>query len=155
MEETVGQRLKRLRKSAHLTQTALANQAGLVQGAVGNIESGNRGYGSSVVAIASALNTSPEYLMLESDDPKPLGETTREIIVEPVKAAPIQARQDIQLTQEAAMLGRSLDKLPYDSLLKLQANQACLQIIIDALLQLENEQNRKQVKLENLKKPTA
>ncbi len=48
MEETVGQRLRRLRK-----------EAGLTQSAIGNIEAGTRGYGASVVVIAKAVHQPP------------------------------------------------------------------------------------------------
>ena len=65
MKETVGQRLRRLRKDKKLTQAELAKKAGVGQSAIGNIEAGTRGYGISVVAIAKALDTSPDYLQME------------------------------------------------------------------------------------------
>lgn len=66
--ETIGERLKRLRKERGLTQAALASAARISQGTVGNIESGLRGYGESIVDLAAALNVTPEYLRLESED---------------------------------------------------------------------------------------
>ena len=40
---------------------------GLSQSTIGNIESGLRDYGKSVVAIAHALSVSPQHLLLETD----------------------------------------------------------------------------------------
>lgn len=66
--ETQGERLARLRKGRGLSQAALAKQAGLSgQGAIGNIERDTRGYGASVIEIARALGTTPEYLLMESE----------------------------------------------------------------------------------------
>lgn len=64
--ETQSERLKRLRKAAGLTQPALAKRAGVSQGTIGNIESGLRGYGESIVSIAAALNVSPGYLRCDA-----------------------------------------------------------------------------------------
>lgn len=61
----MGQRLKRLREAKKLSQTGLAALSGVGQSAIGNIEAGIRGYGSSVVEIARALGTTPEYLQLK------------------------------------------------------------------------------------------
>lgn len=67
------ERLKRFRRAAKLTQSALAAKAGLSQSAIGNIESGIRGFGSSVVALAQALDISPsELLSGEPSNVKPL-----------------------------------------------------------------------------------
>lgn len=64
--ETIGERLKRLREAAGLTQDELAKRVGFKsQGGIGNIESGVRGYGAKIVDIARVLNTSPEYLRIE------------------------------------------------------------------------------------------
>lgn len=64
MEETQGQRLKRLRKAKKLTQKELGKFGGLGQTAIANIEADTRGYGSGIVGIAKALDTTPEYLQL-------------------------------------------------------------------------------------------
>jgi transcriptional regulator with XRE-family HTH domain len=66
-QESLGKRLCRLRKVANLTQVELANKAGVAQSAIGNIEAGIRGYGASVVGIAKALGTTPEYLSLTTE----------------------------------------------------------------------------------------
>lgn len=74
MEETIGERLKRLRIAAKLTQAKLAKDANIGQSAIGNIEAGTRGYGASVVAIAKVLGVTPEHLQLvdsESGNHKP------------------------------------------------------------------------------------
>lgn len=61
--ETIGKRLARLRKEKGLSQAKLAELAGYSgAGAIGNIERDSRGYGASIVVIAEALGTSPEYL---------------------------------------------------------------------------------------------
>lgn len=65
--EDVPARLKRLRKAAGLTQTALARAAGVAQSTIGNIESGTRGYGESLVNIARELGVPPEYLRCETE----------------------------------------------------------------------------------------
>lgn len=71
MKETIGERLKRLRVAKELTQGALAKFADIGQSAIGNIEADTRGYGASVVPIAKALDTNPDYLQLKSNDPRP------------------------------------------------------------------------------------
>lgn len=141
--DTLGARLRRLRKAARLTQAALAARAGLTQGAVGNIETGERSYGGSVVAIARALRTSPEYLLLETDDPAQhativmMAPDQPELDLQPVQvgSTPSAVVSDTlaPLSPEAEILGRWFDRIPEDSLKKLQANQTCLQAILDAL----------------------
>lgn len=69
MDESPRARLKRLRKEKNLTQTQLATMAGVGQTAIGNIEAGIRGYGASVVKVAAALGVSPDYLLMNTDDP--------------------------------------------------------------------------------------
>ena len=68
MQETEGLRLARLRKTAKLTQQKLADKAGCSVGTIGNIESGLRGYGESVVAISRALEVTPEYLQMITNE---------------------------------------------------------------------------------------
>ena len=75
MRETLGQRLKRLRKAKGLTQVQLASIASVGQSAIGNIEAGTRGYGASVVPIAKALDTTPEYLQMEGQGTAPVPRT--------------------------------------------------------------------------------
>ncbi len=60
--ESIPERLKRLRTTAGLSQAALAQKVGVSQGTIGNLESGLRGYGESVVDIAAALGVTPAYL---------------------------------------------------------------------------------------------
>lgn len=46
------------------------------QSTIGNIESGLRDYGKSVVAIAHALSVSPQHLLLETDIDTAVSELT-------------------------------------------------------------------------------
>lgn len=68
MTETIGIRLKRLRKAQGITQAELASRVGLTQSGIGNIEAGTRGYGAKVVALAKVLGTTPAYLQITTDD---------------------------------------------------------------------------------------
>lgn len=52
-----------------MSQAQLAKLAGLAQSAIGNIEAGIRGYGKIVVKVAAALRVTPEYLLLDTDEP--------------------------------------------------------------------------------------
>jgi transcriptional regulator with XRE-family HTH domain len=61
-DESVSDRLRRVRKANGLTQASLAAAAGVSTSSIGNIEAGIRGYGVSVVAIAAVLGTTPDYL---------------------------------------------------------------------------------------------
>ena len=63
MQESPGKILKRLRAEKRLTQTQLSRLAGVSQSTIGNIEVDIRGYGDSVVAIAKALDVSPDTLL--------------------------------------------------------------------------------------------
>lgn len=60
--ETPKDRLVRLRKAIGMSQTQLAQLAKVSQGTIGNLESGVRGYGESIVSIAAVLGVTPEYL---------------------------------------------------------------------------------------------
>lgn len=70
-KETLGARLRATRKAKQLTQAQLAQRAGLTQGTIGNIESGIRGYGESLLDIAKALEVDPAYLRGETDVKNP------------------------------------------------------------------------------------
>lgn len=65
--EPIKERLARVRKEKSMTQVQLGAAAGVSQGTIGNIESGIRGYGDSVVAIARALGESAEYMLCHTD----------------------------------------------------------------------------------------
>lgn len=69
MTDTLATRLKALRKQRGMTQTVLAERANVATSTIGNIESGTRGYGASIVDIARVLQTTPAYLRMETDDP--------------------------------------------------------------------------------------
>ncbi len=59
---TIAERLKHARLLRGLSQRALAAKVGTTQSAIGNIESGARRRPRDLVAIAAALNVSPEWL---------------------------------------------------------------------------------------------
>lgn len=63
----LGDTLRAARKAKKLTQAQLASKAGVTQGTIGNIESGFRGYGESLVDIARVLEVSPEHLRCEKE----------------------------------------------------------------------------------------
>ena len=111
MNEANGQRLRRLREAKNLTQTELGNMVGLKQSTVGMIERGKRGYGISVVKIASALNVTPEELQ---------GST-----VTPAKPA--------SSSFEAHQLSLLFDDLPNDRILRTRAYIAASQVLISFL----------------------
>ena len=69
MDERQGARLQRLRKGKRLSQAKLASLVGVGQSAIGNVEANIRGYGKIVVAVAAVLEVSPDYLLMETDDP--------------------------------------------------------------------------------------
>ena len=58
----LGARLRAARKAKNLTQAQLAAKANITQGTVGNIDSGARGYGESLVDIARVLSVTPAFL---------------------------------------------------------------------------------------------
>lgn len=64
-DKSIADRLKRLRNAKKWTQAKLAGEAGVSTGTIGNVESGLREYGASVVDIARALGTTPEYLQMK------------------------------------------------------------------------------------------
>lgn len=61
---TLGTRVKTLRKARGWTQQQLAKKARIVQSSLSEIERGEtkKGFGETIVRLAAALNTSPEWL---------------------------------------------------------------------------------------------
>lgn len=137
--ETIGERLARLRKAADLTQKTLASRVGMTQGAIGNIETGTRGYGDSVVALACVLKTSPEYLLLKTDNPATRACPTTDITKEAQRELDLRPahKAELPMSPEAQHLARWFDRLPADSVEKLKVTQACLQLIAQALSEAE------------------
>lgn len=60
--ESIGQRIKRLRKELGITQAVLARMTGLAQGTISDLEVGRSKGTGEIVAIATALKTTPAYL---------------------------------------------------------------------------------------------
>lgn len=90
--ESIAERLKRLRLAAGLSQAALAQKVGVSQGTIGNIESGSRGYGESIVDIAAALGVSPGFLRLQ-DEPAAPPPAAKEQDTPPYKTADLVINQ--------------------------------------------------------------
>jgi transcriptional regulator with XRE-family HTH domain len=83
--ETIGERLKRLREAAGLSQDALARKTGTTRTHVYQIEHGlrERPRRSSIERYAAALDVSPDYL--ESGDADPDMEAARRSGAEPLE----------------------------------------------------------------------
>lgn len=64
-----GERIAALRTAKGLSQTQLAKMAGLSQATIGKLESGISSGSSHLHKIARVLETTPEYLSCETDDP--------------------------------------------------------------------------------------
>jgi len=61
-KETIGTRIRERRKALGLSQQLLANKAGVTQGLIGQIEAGTNKGSKHTVAIARALEVSPDWL---------------------------------------------------------------------------------------------
>ena len=71
----IGERIKSLRREKCLTQSELAEQAGISRVALGNYERGDRQPTIEFAAqIADVLNISMDYLLGKTDDPTPLNQ---------------------------------------------------------------------------------
>jgi transcriptional regulator with XRE-family HTH domain len=78
MKETLGQRLKRLREAAGLTQAALADAAGVPIGTIRGYEYDRREpLVGTVVKIARAIGVSLDELAGLNDDATPPGRPAR------------------------------------------------------------------------------
>lgn len=97
--ESIRARLRRLRKAFGLTQKELALKAKVAQGTIGNLESGVRGYGESVVDIATALKVTPDYLRCTTDDATPPKEPPEApaLTADEGSATAITARQALEM----------------------------------------------------------
>lgn len=62
MSKNESERLKIARKKAGLTQAELGKLAGVGQSAIGNIETGLRGFGASIIGIANACKVNAQWL---------------------------------------------------------------------------------------------
>jgi transcriptional regulator with XRE-family HTH domain len=72
-DETIGQRIARIRKEKELTQKELANLIGIPRSLVSNYEIGRiRLYDEMVTRFAIALEISTDYLLGLKDNPEPL-----------------------------------------------------------------------------------
>lgn len=72
----IAQRLLEARLSMKWTQGQLASAAGVSQGTIGNIESGLRKDPRELLAIASALGVSPDWLKTGKGSKQPASPTT-------------------------------------------------------------------------------
>jgi transcriptional regulator with XRE-family HTH domain len=70
--ETPGERVRRLREDAGLSQSDLADKADLSPGTIGDIESGRQGLGRKIDLLAAALRKSADYLRTGDDSAAPM-----------------------------------------------------------------------------------
>ena len=64
----LGDKIKKLRKERHITQSELANAIGLSRSSIGMIESNKQGTGNdSLIRIADFFNVTVDYLLSEDD----------------------------------------------------------------------------------------
>ncbi len=70
---TLGQRIKTLRKALGLSQEQLAERIGIHQGSLSELERGRtkKGFGETIVKLATALHTNPEWLVTGKGSPTP------------------------------------------------------------------------------------
>lgn len=71
MAEIAGARLDLLRKRAGLSRNELARRVGVSQPTISRLITGETKHTSALMELARALNSTPEYLTGESDDPQP------------------------------------------------------------------------------------
>lgn len=65
MDETIGNRLKRLRKENNFTQKQIAEYLGFNQGQIAKLENNERKLkGSSIIKLSNLYRCSPEYIIL-------------------------------------------------------------------------------------------
>lgn len=85
--DTVGQRIAKMRKRRGLTQTALAQTIGITQSVVSDYEVGRaRLSDEMLIRFALALKTSADYLLGLKDD----------VVVEPISRSLAQKMQEIE-----------------------------------------------------------
>ena len=64
----LGDKIKKLRKERHITQSELANAIGLSRSSIGMIESNKQGTGNdSLIKIADFFDVTVDYLLSEDD----------------------------------------------------------------------------------------
>lgn len=70
---SLGDRIRTLRKAMGLTQIKLAEMAGIHQSSLSELERGDtkKGFGQTIVALAKALQTNPEWLTTGKGNPSP------------------------------------------------------------------------------------
>jgi len=76
---TLGQRIKKLRKQNHMTQTDLAQTLGVTKGTVSTWETNSRNPGfETLMKMCDMFSVNLDYLMGRSDDPTPSEMTDEE-----------------------------------------------------------------------------
>ena len=115
----MAERLKTSRLTAGLTQTELATSAGVTATTICHIENGRRGFGASVIDIASALGVSIDYLLYGSPNHK---------------AHPAKVSNNSNATPQAQELAQLFDLLT-DRIIRAKAFAEASQCIIKHLEQ--------------------
>lgn len=71
MNKSIGERIKKLRKSRHITQTQIYELTGISSGNLSGIESGKSlPSASAVIELARVLQCSTDYILIGTDPPK-------------------------------------------------------------------------------------
>lgn len=88
-------RLTELRKELGISQEELARRTGSTQPSITRLEAGGTDRPRNLVAIARELGCSPDYLLGETDDPKPITSNIR--LPDPVEDSDLVAIEQIDL----------------------------------------------------------
>lgn len=99
--EAIGDRIKRLRLAAGMTQITLAKAIGVSQGVVSNIENGAGFEASTLMAISKALLKSPQYVMTGIEEANELSDVEAKMIAAFRQAQPKEDKKGPTLKKTA------------------------------------------------------
>lgn len=99
--DTIGTRVNTLRKARQMTQVQLAEKSGIAQNTISDIERAKRPYemdAKTLLALAKALTTTPEYLFSGARDETHLEEVMREAELQAIyRDLPLAAQESLML----------------------------------------------------------
>lgn len=96
MAEIIGSRLEKLIDDRRTSQSAVARAIGVSQPTIGRLISGATRETGKLVELARELQTTPEYLMGETDDPAPAALSDRRL---PFHGAPPARGETVELEE--------------------------------------------------------